>query len=280
MRILEVEALLTDWFRACYRGESTPWSLIDTHFTMEDGMGIEAYWTYEVDNFKEIAEKYHLDEGLYAKVYHWVPFENDVNKNTVLVYVYNSKGEFTFKVTMTIAFSKYKYVISSNGSKIQVVAKHVVDGTDKKQIGLAILVPNDMELKEVFCQELKKVYLKKSPSFDGEEFYSVRFDVPSDFNVEKTNIFNFRICLYDNLTGKKHFETRRAILDALNLKHKPFNVVNGVVSIVDEQYPVALLLSTGDTSKLTAYPRSIVPFALKDFSKVIITDAQDNDWIL
>lgn len=279
MRILEVEGILTSWFKACYMGQAIPLTDIDNQFVVEDAMNISEYWTYEVNNFKEISAKYKLNENLYAKIKHWAPLDRDVNKSVVLVYVYNEQNEFAFKVTMTIAYKNYKYFISSNGSNLQVVAKHVIL-KDEKQIGLAVLTPPDFELKEVLSTTLNKVFIEKSPSFDGEEFYSVRFKNPKDFNHCCNNVLSFRFCYAHTETKKKVFETRTIILDGFDENHKPFEINDNQVSVLDNKYPVAILRYKNNQSTLIAYPRNIQDFNLSHYEKVLFTDAQDNDWIL
>ncbi len=279
MRILEVERLLTSWFRACYNGGKPPLTDIDSQFIVEDAMNINEYWTYEVNNFKEISAKYKLNNNLYAKIKHWAPFERDVNKSIVLVYVYNEHDEFAFKVTVTVAYRNYKYFVSSNGSNLQVVAKHVIL-KDEKQVGLAVLTSPEFELKEVLSTNLHKVFIEKSPSFDGEEFYSVRFKTSKDFNHFANNVLSFRFCYAHTETKKKVFETRTIILDGFDEFHKPFEFYGKKVKVLDNKYPVALLRYKNKQSTLLSYPRNIEDFDFSHYEKVLFTDAQDNDWIL
>lgn len=279
MRIKEVENLLTEWFKRSYKGEILPINLIDEDFVIEDDMVINDYWNYECQNFKEISNKYGLDENLYAKIKTWEPYGDDINKNLVLVYVYNSKNQFSFKVTVTVAYKKYRYLISSNNSTVQMVAKHVVENDVVSQLGLAILTRDDVELKDIYCKTLHKVYLEKSPSFDGEVFYSARFSSDS-FNHVVDSFVNFRLYLKDIKTGKLYFENRKAIFDAFDPVHKPYSINGEIISLNDETYPVGLMTIKNGIENLQAYPRNTESINLKKFNKVIITDAQDNDWIL
>lgn len=283
MRIQEVESLLTEWFVKSYKGESLPLNLVDSGFVVEDGLSLNNYWQYEIKNFKDIASKYNLDENLYAKVKTWTPYEDQINKSLVLVYIYNSKNEFAFKLTISVIYKHHRYVITSNNSTVQLVSKHVIKDGNPFQLGLAILTSDDVELKDVFSKTLHVESLEKSPSFDGEVFYSVRLSY-NNFNPNVDNFISFRIYLKDKNTGKLYFENRKAVFDAFNIIHKPFEISDceKVLSLTDSKYPVAFMGISKENKEVQmyAYPRGNKNFYLNEMHGIIITDAQDNDWLI
>ncbi len=240
-------------------------SLVSEDFLIEDGMNLEEYIEYEIDNFSRLSPLFDL--GLDFKVQSICECTLTNDRITVFFYIINSKEKIVCKMHLTLDTAKG--LVCSNNYISQVVPKYFIKNSEVSAYSLAI--QSKIEPKYVYSSDFNDVEISKSSSFSDDGFYNVQMK-PGD-SFEYNNLFFFKIAYS---SGK--IEKKPVFFDVFKPELCPAKFRENSIELIDELYPVGIAVFYKDgTSFSKEYPRNF-KIEKEKIDYIIVTDVLDNDW--
>lgn len=261
-----MENIIYQWVLSLVKGEPNQ-QLFSTQFTIEDGMNLQEYISYEKYQFDTLSDIYDLDQDFSIKVLHIYDMQD---RSIVYFYIMNKYEKIVCKMSLTI--EKATGLLTSNNSLIQAVPKFTIENNNITQIGLAI--KPKYVLKKVFSNMHDLISFHQGDNFEQDFFYIAKFEC----NEKVQNQLLFFTFVLEN--EKVIIERKPIFFDMFSEQLKPFKVEDNNLILLDEKYPVHLstwsFLGKNDNYE---YPRNLT-VDLKDKVYFTVTDSIDNDWII
>lgn len=251
-------------------------------FFQEDGMNLDEYLSFEIENFYKLSTNFDISESVYVKIKNFYLLES--NKYYLYIYIYNNKQKFVFKMNITLKLLEDQLFISSNNFESQVVPKYKIylnSNFDLDFIHYGIAVKSKNYLKKIISNDFESIQISEGSNFSVDCFYTVDL-----FNcLNKKDFYILNLYFKNHLTNLIKKESRVIFFDDIDKLSFPFNVskskslLKPILQIKPHNYLVNLYVKDNENIYNIEYP-NLEYLDINYSSQVIVTDTFDNDWFI